>query len=89
LTKLIDIGIFKIMIARDGTIKEVKISRAGDQAKVGRLIYLEPALWDMMERLGKMANKTRSTFIRCELKDHRYLPKIEGIDWSESNIQKQ
>jgi hypothetical protein len=68
---------------KDGIQKEVRISRTGFPEMVGRLIYLEPALWDMYDRLGKDTHKTRSTFIRGELKDHRYLPKMEGVDWSE------
>jgi len=76
------------MKAKDGTQKEIRLTRSGSQEMVGRIIYLEPAMWDMYDRMSKMVTKTRSTFIRCELKDHRYLPKMEGVDWSETNINK-
>ena len=55
---------------------------------IARLIYMEPELWNIFERLGKLCKpkKTRSTYIRCELKDaNRSLNKISGIDWLESN----
>lgn len=76
------------MKAKDGTQKEIRLTRTGYPEMVARLIYLEPALWDMYERLAKDSQKSRSTFVRCELKDHRYLPKMDGVDWSESNIKK-
>ena len=88
LTIIADMGIFINMIAKDGTNKEVRITRLGTQEKIGRLIYLESAMWDMYDRLAKDHNKTRSTFIRCELKDYRFLPKMEDIDWSETNTIK-
>jgi DNA-binding Lrp family transcriptional regulator len=51
-----------------------------------RLIYLEPALWDLMARLATKENKTRSTFIRCAIKDSfYYLSGIKNINWNESN----
>lgn len=76
------------MKAKDGTQKEVRLTRTGYPEMVPRIIYLEPAMWDMYDNLRKGTGKSRSTFIRCELKDHRFLPKMEGVDWSESNIQK-
>jgi NCAIR mutase (PurE)-related protein len=73
------------MKSKDGTVKENRITRKGYPEMVGRLVYMESTMWDMFDDLAKNNKKTRSTFIRCELKDHRYLPKKEGIDWSESN----
>lgn len=75
------------MKTRDGKIREVKIKSNGKQQKVFILIALEPALIDMYQRLADIKGVTRSTFIRCDLKDHRRL-KTDGVDWSETNEKK-
>ena len=53
-----------------------------------KLIFLEPELWKVFKRMGKVKGKTRSTFIRCSLKDNYRdkLDKIKLIDWEESNL---
>jgi hypothetical protein len=88
LTNIVNIGILITMKSKDGTQKEIRITRNGYPEMVGRLIYLESPLWDMYDNLRVGTNKSRSTFIRCELKDHRYLPKMDGVNWAESNIKK-
>ena len=59
-----------------------------EEIMIPRIVYMEPELWRLYDRLGAAKKKTRSTFIRCELKDHRrkMLSKIPFIDWSESNL---
>ena len=71
---------------KGGKYKEPKMSeKTGKPIMEARLIFLEPALWDLFDRLAKTTGKTRSTFIRCDLKDRRCMNKMSGIDWSESN----
>jgi hypothetical protein len=74
------------MRTRQGKIIETKTKADGSQVMVGRIVFLEPALWDQYDRLAEMAHKTRSTYIRCELKDHRR-SKMAGVDWYESNVK--
>lgn len=73
------------MRTRTGQQKEATLKKDGKQVLVARLIYLEPALWDQYDRLASNSKKTRSTFIRCELKDKRR-SKIAEVDWTETNI---
>jgi hypothetical protein len=73
------------MKTRNGKEKEIVLKKDGKQRMEARLVYLEPALWDQYDRLAKNCGKSRSTFIRCELKDKRR-SKISNVDWSETNI---
>jgi hypothetical protein len=72
------------MKTKDGKVKPVEMKNKLHEKKVFRLIAMEPAMWDMFDKLAKNKGITRSTFIRCDLKDCRR-SKMSGIDWSETN----
>ena len=72
---------------KQGEYQPDKKRKDGKPLMVGRIVFLEPALWNMYDRFAKSNKITRSTFIRRELKDHRRLEKMSGVDWLESNIK--
>ena len=62
----------------------VKLKDNGCQVKVPRIVYLEPDLWDLLERVGKLSGRTRSEQIGHDLKHaHRVARGIAEIDWTE------
>jgi hypothetical protein len=87
LTFIINIGILVYMKNKNGQPKEIKRRRDGKPLMVPRIIFLEPALWDLYDRLAKTNHTTRSTFLRKDIKDHRRLEKMPGVDWAETNIK--
>jgi hypothetical protein len=56
-----------------------------ENAMVAILIYLEPNLIALCNRLAKMSQDTRSTYIRKIIKLHHFdkCRKISGVDWVE------
>jgi len=72
---------------RDKQGKEItpKISkRHGKPVMVARIVYMEPELWDMLDRMARARGITRSTYTRAAIKKlHAKNSKIDGIDWSE------
>jgi hypothetical protein len=75
------------MKTRTGQLRTVGKRKDGKPLMVARLIFLEPALWDMYDRFAKANHTTRSTFLRRDIKDHRRLDKMPGVDWSETNVK--
>jgi hypothetical protein len=62
----------------------VKLKENGCQVKVPRIVYLEPDLFDLLERKGKLAGRTRSEQIGHDLKQvHRGARGLATIDWTE------
>lgn len=62
----------------------IKMKQNGNQVMVARQIYLEPELWDLMNRLAGAIPESRSTYIRKCLKSlHMERSGIEGINWDE------
>ena len=59
--------------------------RRVDNPMTARLIYLEPELWRVLDRIAQSKGKTRSTLIRIILKTYyKNLSKIEAINWNEN-----
>ena len=74
------------MVTKTGQAIAVKMAKTGNQVMVPRIIYLEPELWDILDRLAKSKNLTRSTYIRAVLKKQHYqCNKITGINWTEAS----
>ena len=44
------------------------LKKDGTQRMVARLIYMEPALWDEIERVGKWESRSRSSEARIRIK---------------------
>lgn len=58
--------------------------RRVENPMIAKLVYLEPELWNLLNRKAKDVNKTRSTFIRLTIKRlYPDLHKISGINWNE------
>lgn len=70
------------MLTREG--KKIEGSKM-----VGRIVFAEPAFWDLLNSLGKQAGISRSEMFRAKAK-RRCIDKagsvknIEGIDWKEA-----
>ena len=56
----------------------------GFQRKVARLVYMEPELWNLIERTAAVGD-SRSDHTRKIIKSHFVMKckKIENIEWSE------
>lgn len=68
----------------DGKKINPEIKRDGSgQRMVARLVYMEPELWDLMQRKGDAVGVSRSTAVRCSVKFSHNINTIHGIDWSE------
>lgn len=70
-------------------IKKIDNRKKENQEMVMKIVnvFLEPELNNLLIRLSNKNNKTRSTYIRCIIKDflRKTMDKIEKIDWNESN----
>jgi len=66
------------------TKKELKTQKNGLPVMIPRIVYMEPELWQLCDRIASSKNETRSTYIRKLIKEaHLTCHKIEGINWDE------
>ena len=66
------------------TKKELKKKADGSPVMVPRIVYMEPELWQLCDRMAHSTNETRSTYIRKLIKEaHLTCQKNEGINWGE------
>ena len=79
----------KTMTHRDGTHIQPVATADGAQRMEPRIVYMEPALWDMVASLADAAGLSRSAGVRAAVK--RYLvnrsgavKNVIGINWGES-----
>jgi hypothetical protein len=72
------------MKTKNGAERKVRYQADGKPVMVPRLIYAEPALWDLMGQMAAVAGVTRSTYCRKVLKKaHAKCHGVEGVDWEE------
>ena len=77
------------MTHRDGTKIQPVATADGTQRMEPRIVYMEPALWDVVASLAETAGLSRSAGVRAAVK--RYLvnrsvavKNVIGINWYES-----